>query len=383
MDVVVGVIIGLIILSILVALHELGHALAALKSGVVVQEFAIGFPPRAWAKKLKNGVVFSLNWLPLGGFVRFKGEYDSASDKGDYGAASYLQKTGILLAGVAMNWAVAALLLTVLTLVGLPKILPNQFFVQSDTTVTTSPVEVTDTVGDSPAEVAGLKAGDKILSFAGEEVSSTEQLIESAKKHQGETVQVTYERDGQQDSLTVTLNTDEAAEGKRYLGAHLGQRPDILRAGWSAPITGVVTTAQLSWETLIGVKNLAIDTAKGVAMRLSPNEDTRQQGKENLGQASQSVAGPIGILGVIFPAAAQGGVVNLMFLTAIISLTLAVMNILPIPALDGGRWVTMTIFRLIQKPLTKEREEMIQGVGFMALITLIIVITLTDIGKLF
>src|SRR5690606_24648602 len=148
-------------------------------------------------------------------------------------------------------------------------------------------------------------------------------------------------------------------------------------------ITGVVTTAQLSWETLIGVKNLAIDTAKGVAMRLSPNEDTRQQGKENLGQASQSVAGPIGILGVIFPAAAQGGVVNLMFLTAIISLTLAVMNILPIPALDGGRWVTMTIFRLIQKPLTKEREEMIQGVGFMALITLIIVITLTDIGKLF
>src|SRR5690606_26174746 len=122
MDVVVGVIIGLIILSILVALHELGHALAALKSGVVVQEFAIGFPPRAWAKKLKNGVVFSLNWLPLGGFVRFRGVYDSASDKGDYGAASYLQKTGILVAGVAMNWAVAALLLTVLTLVGLPKI---------------------------------------------------------------------------------------------------------------------------------------------------------------------------------------------------------------------------------------------------------------------
>src|SRR5690606_33845213 len=131
-----------------------------------------------------------------------------------------------------------------------------------------------------------------------------------------------------------------------------------------------------------GGTSLAMDTANGVAMRLSPNEDTRQQGKENLGQASQSVAGPIGILGVIFPAAAQAGGVNLLFLTAIISLTLAVMNILPIPALDGGRWATMAVFRLLKKPLTKEREETIQGTGFMILLGLIIVITLTDIGKL-
>lgn len=383
MEILLGVVIGLIILSILVALHELGHAIAALRSGVVVEEFGIGFPPRAWGKKLKNGILFTLNWLPLGGFVRFQGEYDSADKKGDYGAASYLQKTVILLAGVAANWIVAALLLTVLAWVGLPKILPNQFFVQSDTTIVQQPVEIVEVMSDSPAEEAGLQAGDKILSLAGEEIASASQLSERAEGHQGEEVELLYERGDSQRTIDVQLRSDEAAEEEGYLGTRLGQRPELIKAGWSAPITGVVTTAQLSWETLVGVKDLAVNAAKGAVMRVSPSEEAREQGKEDLAEASASVAGPVGILGVIFPAAAQGGLLNLLFLTAIISLTLAVMNILPIPALDGGRWTIMTIFRLLGKPLTKEREETIQGIGFMILITLIIIITFTDIGKLF
>jgi regulator of sigma E protease len=95
------------------------------------------------------------------------------------------------------------------------------------------------------------------------------------------------------------------------------------------------------------------------------------------------VAGPIGILGTIFPAAEQAGLTQLIFLTAIVSLTLAVMNALPIPALDGGRWFTMALFRLLKKPLTKEIEEKIQTVGFMVLMGLIIVVTVADVGKLF
>jgi len=376
-----GIIVGLVILVILVAIHEFGHAFAAVKSGVVVDEFGIGFPPRAWSKKLKNGVLFTLNWLPLGGFVKLQGEYDSANKKGDYGAASFLQKTQILLAGVLVNWVVAALLLTVLAWVGLPKVLPNQFFVQSDTAVETSAVEAAQVTSGSPAEKAGLKQGDKILSLAGIEITSSEQLSEQTKAHAGKNVEIAYERNGSRQTATVQLNAaDNADQG--YLGVAPGQR-EFIRAGWSAPVTGVVTTAQFSWLTLVGIKDLAVNTTTGIVQRVSPNAEKREQAKEDLGKAANSVAGPIGILAVIFPAAAQAGLTNLIFLTAIISLTLAVMNILPIPALDGGRWATMTFFRLLKKPLTKEREESIQGTGFLVLIVLIIIITFTDIGKLF
>src|ERR671932_429125 len=136
MELLFGIILGLLILVLLVVVHELGHAIAARRNGVVVEEFGIGFPPRAWAKKLRNGVHFSLNWLPLGGFVKLQGEHDAADKKGDYGAATYWQKTKILLAGVVINWLVAAGILTVLAWVGLPKILPNQFSIPGDTTIT-------------------------------------------------------------------------------------------------------------------------------------------------------------------------------------------------------------------------------------------------------
>ena len=119
MELFLGIIIGLIVLVILIVLHELGHALVAMRNGVVVEEFGIGFPPRAWKKRLKNGVLFTLNWLPLGGFVRLKGEYDSATGEGTHGGASFWVKTKILVAGVVVNWVTAVLLFTILLLVGM------------------------------------------------------------------------------------------------------------------------------------------------------------------------------------------------------------------------------------------------------------------------
>ena len=384
MELFIGVLVGLIILVFLIVVHELGHAIVAVKSGVVLEEFAIGFPPRAWAKKLKNGTLFSVNWLPLGGFVKFQGEYDSADQKGDYGAASFLQKTAILLAGVAVNWVVAAILLTALAWTsGIPNILPGQFYVASDSNVTTYPVAAVAIVEGSPAEKAGLKAGDEILSIAGKTVDTPGQLSEQTKAHQGKEVEIIYRRGGKELSTMVQLSSDATAAGKGYLGVSMGQRTSLIKAGWSAPVTGVVTTAQLSAATLGGVKDLAVNTAKGVAMKFSSDDKARQEADHDLGSAASSVAGPIGILGVIFPAATQGGPAQVVFLTAIISLTLAVMNVLPIPALDGGRWFTMVIFRVLKKPLTKEREEKIQGTGMLLLIGLIIVITAVDIGKLF
>lgn len=379
MELVFGIILGLLILVFLVVVHELGHAIVARRNGVVVEEFGIGFPPKAWGKKLKNGVLFTLNWLPLGGFVKLQGEHDAARKKGDYGAASFWAKTKILLAGVGINWLVAAGLLTILAWTGLPKILPDQFMISSDTTITKKPVEIAALVPEYPAEKAGLQVGDTIVRFAGEEVPNAERLIELTNEYKGQKIDVIYTRGGVESSKEVTLRDDETGS---VFGAGLGQR-EQLQASWSAPIVGVATTAQFTWVTLQGLGDLVVNIFTGIFFQLSPDQATREQASKDLSTAGQSVAGPIGILGVIFPAAEQAGLTQVVFLTAIISLTLAVMNVLPIPALDGGRWFVMALFRALKKPLTKEREEKIQGTGFMVLMVLVVIVTVADVSKLF
>ncbi len=376
---ILGIIIGIIVLVLLVSVHELGHAIAARRNGVVVEEFGIGFPPRAWGKKLKNGTLFSLNWLPLGGFVKLQGENDDASNKGDYGAATFWQKTKILLAGVVVNWLVAILLLTVLAWTsGVPKIVPDQFSVPSDTTLTTTPVQIGSLVEGYPAEKAGLQSGDKITSFAGESIQSTQELIEVSKSHRGETVGVVYERDGQEKTADVALRDASSS----VFGATLAQQESI-KATWSAPLVGTVTTAQFTWVTLQGLGDLVYNFFGGLIGQLNPSEEGRAKATEQLDTAGASVAGPLGILAVIFPAASEAGLQQVVFLAAIISLTLAVMNTLPIPALDGGRWFVTALFRVLKKPLTKDREERIHGTGFMALMLLVIVITVADVLKFF
>ncbi|MNH50426.1 Regulator of sigma-W protease RasP [compost metagenome] len=381
MELLLGIIVGLIVLVLLVVVHELGHAIVARRNGVVVEEFGIGFPPRAWAKKLKNGILLTLNWLPLGGFVKLQGEHDSADQKGDYGAATFWQKTKILLAGVVINWIVAAVVLTLLALTGLPKILPNQFSIANDTTILKQPIELAMVGHDSPADKAGLKVGDQILRFAGESVPTAESLNEKTALNKGKEVEIVYSRKGVEQTAKVALRPDND-DKKGYLGVSSGQREQI-KASWSAPIVGVVTTGQFTLVTLQGLGDLIVNLGKGLALQFSPDSSTRDEAGRSLEAAGNSVAGPVGILGTIFPQAQQAGPTQLLFLTAIISLTLAVMNILPIPALDGGRWFTMAIFRLLKKPLTKEREERIQTAGFLVLMLLIIVVTFRDVTKLF
>lgn len=379
MELIFGIIVGVLILVFLVTVHELGHAIVARRNGVVVEEFGIGFPPRAWAKKLKNGILFTLNWLPLGGFVKLQGEHDAANKKGDYGAATFWQKTRILLAGVLINWFVAALLLTALAWTGLPKILPNQFSVANDTTIVKKPIELNLVTSDSPADKAGLKVGDQIVRFAGSSVASSEDLSAATAANKGKTVEIIYARGGVERTTEVTLRTD-STEG--YLGVSSGQR-ELIQASWSAPIVGVATTAQFTYVTLQSLGTLLVDFTKGVVLQFSLDSSTREDAGKSLEKAGDSVAGPIGILGTIFPAAERAGLTQLTFLTAIVSLTLAVMNALPIPALDGGRWFTMALFRLLKKPLTKEIEEKIQTAGFLVLMGLIIIVTIADVGKLF
>lgn len=382
MEIFLGILLGLFVLVVLVVLHELGHAIVARRNGVVVEEFGIGFPPSAWRKKLKNGILLSINWLPLGGFVKLYGEHDSATGKGTYGGSSFWVKTKILLAGVAINWLTAAFLFAVISLWGLPKILPDQVVLPFDNQTNYSELTVRAVVGGSPAEEAGLRSGDKITRVNSKEITKASELSDTTKELAGEKVSVAYQRGGEAKSVTVDLRSHEEAPGGGYLGV-VPSQIETIRATWSAPILGLATAGQLSYEVIVGVGDILVKLVSGFFGQFAVDEAARESAKGNLAAVGESVAGPVGILGVIFPSVLDAGITQILLLAAIISLTLAVMNILPIPALDGGRWLTMTVFRVIKKPLTKEREEKIQATGFLMLMVLMILVTWSDVGKLF
>lgn len=363
-------IIGLVLFVGLVVLHEFGHAIAARRNKVDVEEFGIGFPPRAWSRKLKNGTLFSLNWLPLGGFVRLKGEHDAATGPGTYGGASLWVKTKILLAGVLVNWLTAVLIFTILALIGLPKVLPNQFTVAGDTQVSKGDVKIGLITKDSPAEKSGLRVGDTIVSFAGQPVDDAEELVERTAAEAGNTVALQVQREEvvegvvyfHKEDITVTLNKDPGQVG--YLGV-VPQQEVTNRATWSAPIVGVGVTVQFTVETLHGL-------GKTIAKMF----------QAKFAEAGAQVAGPVGIFSILLSSSAAG-VVPILFLIGVLSLTLAVMNVLPIPALDGGRLFVTLVFRLFGAKLTKKREETIQATGFAILLVIVVLVTIADVGRLF
>lgn len=383
---ILSVVIGLLILVALVAMHEFGHGVVARRNGVRVKEFGIGFPPRAkaWTVKssvLGKNVLYSLNWLPLGGFVQLQGENDAAKKKGDFGAASFWAKTKILLAGVFVNWVTAAVLLMVVAWMGLPKMIEGQFMLSSDTIVTTAPAMVSTVSTGLPADKAGLKKGDELVSVAGVSIDDVTKLTTLTKENQGKTIQIVYRRDGVEKTAEVTLRSNND-DKKGYLGLS-GDQKTTYRATWSAPIVGVVLTGQFTAYTFQSLGTTFVNFVTGLVQKLSLSSAVREEGSEKLAEVNQNVGGPIAILGMLFPAARADGIGSLLLVTALISLTLAVMNVLPIPALDGGRWfVTFLYHKILRKPLTKETEEKIHGTGFMLLMGLFVLIVIADIMKL-
>lgn len=374
----VGVIIGILVLIFLVVIHELGHAFAAKRNGVEVKEFAVGFPPTIYKKKVKNSpigkdVIFKINLLPLGGYVRLKGEYDSSKVKGGYGRASYWVKTKILVAGVLVNWVFAAIVFAALSLHGLPKLFDNQFSVPSDTQVVQvgeSRVLVVDTVPGSIARESGLLAGDQIVEVDGRAVESADQVVTSISGRKSE-LEVGLIRDGER----VEVAIPRVSGGESTIGVQIGQTEasDVIRSTWSAPIVGVGFAGQLTVETLKGLYQMIADFLVGL---FSKSDSEASSG------SAQGVVGPVGILGEIFPSASRAGLSTLAFLTGVISLSLAIMNLLPIPGLDGGRWLTMSLFRVSGRALTREREEVIQGVGVLMILGLVVAVTIADIGRM-
>ena len=389
MMLILGIFIGLLVLTALVALHELGHAYAAIKNGVKVDEFGLGFPPTAYKFKKKTdrilprGTMIAINWLPIGGYVKLKGEHDLDDKKGDYGAASFWGKTQILFAGVAVNWLVAAVLFTILAWIGLPKTLDDQFYIASDTRITGGETTVVSVSEGMPAAKSGLRVGDKIIRVDGQETVTPTEIGKIAESKLGDDLVIEVRRNGEDKDIIVRVRENND-DGKGFIGLASQREGEKIYTTWSAPIVGVGTTVQFTGATFNGLGNLVVNFFSGIANRLSFSESTRQIGAEKMSQAGEGVAGPISIIGVIFPQAAQSGATTVLFLAALISLTLATMNSLPIPALDGGRWLTMFIFRkLLKKPLSIVVEENINAVGFLFLMGLSLLVVILDVVKLF
>lgn len=372
---VVLLVLGLILFVGLVVVHEFGHFMAARRNGVDVEEFGIGFPPRAWSKKTKDGFVFSLNWLPIGGFVKLKGESDAATEKGTLGAASTWAKSKIMLAGVTMNLVVAFLLLTILGWAGMPQLIDNQFTVKSDTKVIRSEVLAGYVEPDSPAAKAGIKTRDHLLTVSTNGKTQTlkdaKQLPEVTAGLAGQKIAVAYERNGQIHMAAVQLRDQKAVEASKKTDkpkGYLGISPTeykMTRSTWSAPLTALGLLWQFTAATFQGLGTAIAAVFQG-------------QGSK----AAEQVSGPVGIVFVL----KDGSLLGLQFILmiiAIISLTLAIMNVLPIPALDGGRLYMMLLSRLFGKRLTQAMEERIVGASFIFLLFLIVLITVIDVKRFF
>lgn len=407
MNIVFGIIIGLLILMLLVIAHEFGHFIMARRNGVKVNEFGIGFPPRAIAwikkevevngeKKLKwvkipktewnkpqENLVFSINWLPIGGFCQMDGESAADKRKGTFGAANFWAKTKILFGGVVMNWLVAFLILTILAWTGMPQFIDHQFYLGQDAKVldVTRSVVVEKVLDDSPAAKAGFEKDDEIIKVGDQKVDSPTTITNFGKEHAGQEVKYTVLRNDEEKEITVKLNDANADYVLGVQMASYGQQ--LIRSTWSAPIVGAGLTVQLTGETFRGLGRLIWNLVSGVARQFSFDDQVREEGRTDIGAAGDSVSGPVGIVGVIFPAFAESGATNLAFLAALISVSLACMNILPIPALDGGRWLLIAIYKARGKELSKATEEKIVSRAFMVLLVLIMLITMLDIFKLF
>jgi len=374
-------IIALILFIGLVVVHELGHFIVAKRNGVKSIEFGLGFPPRAWHKKLKSGLDFSINWLPLGGFVRLKGEHDTDTSANSFGAASVWVKTKILLAGVVMNVVAAFAILTILGWFGMPNLLPSQFSVNSNAKVIRNDVLmlVTSVTPNSPAQHAGLKPDDNIEKIGPvngnlKTLNSSSNLPNITKSLAGDRVNLVYQRGNRVYEAQTTLLTNAVVaqsqntkNPKGILGVGINSPTPITytltRYTWAAPIVAVGLIKQITVLTFKGLGTVLVSLLHG-----------------NASKAGNQVTGPVGIFYILKNGSTLGYQFILIFL-GVISLTLAIINVLPIPALDGGRLFMILITHLVRHPLKKRTEEIINGASFALLLLLIVIITINDIKK--
>jgi regulator of sigma E protease len=372
-------VLGLALIIGLIVVHEFGHFIVARRNGVEIEEFGIFFPPRLYSHKTKAGWVFSINALPLGGFVKLKGEHDSDTEPGTLGAAKLAAKTKILLAGVTMNLIVALILFALLAVIGMPQLVNNQFTVKSNTKVLSQKVVINDVVSGSPAAKAGLRDGDELTSIGlanskqAAAITEATALPNVTKRFAGKTVLIQYVRAGTSKQVYVHLLKPSA-------GYELGvatQQLNLRRSTWSAPLVSLGLGAQLIWVTIVGLGHAIAGLGSLIAGAVTHNTAARQNGQT---AATANLTGPVGIFAILRTSSALG-YQFVLFIVAYISLVLAFMNVLPIPVVDGGKLYIALIMRALKRPLTAKREEAINLASVIVLLCLFVLITIADVKR--
>lgn len=383
-------IIGIILFVSLIVVHEYGHFVVAKRNGVEPEEFAIFFGPTVYKRVTKSGYLFRINTIPLGGYVKLKGEHDSDTEPGSYGAASLWVKTKIMLAGIFNNFVLGVLLFAILALIGLPNIIPNQFTIKSNQKTTqhaTTYVEVGQVMKNSPASKAGLKVGDDInyIGVNGDmmKISTVDSLQTTTEKFAGQKVTIDYTRNNKKEVTTTTLNTKaevQSSKQKVYLGVAIGAYNSgvtLNRYTWAAPLVALGLTKQVLVLSYHGLGEVVKGLGGIVAGATTRNSAARKNAQTS---ASNQVVSPVGLV-IILKDGSAIGFQFMLFIIALISITLAIMNILPIPGLDGGRlWFTLGS-RAIKRPMSAGTEEMINAVGIICLLVLVGFAVYVDIKR--
>lgn len=372
-----GIIVFLLVLTVLVVIHELGHFFMAWRFGVHIEEFGVGFPPKVLTLFKWRGVPFTLNAFPIGGFVRMEGENgEERTDKtsnikiqnskhATRHAPFYIkpawQRLLIVIAGPAVNFVFGILAFTVIFLnVGIPTALPNPLI---------------STVRDnSPAMLAGLRINDEILSVKdevgqSEAIETSEEFSEFVRAHLGQKIVMTIEREGSTQEIVVQVRKEgDIPQGEGAIGIAM-EGEKLMRYPWyqmpgRAAVVGVSQSLDFGKLILGSLRNMTADLF-------------------TKGTVPSDVAGPVGIAYEV----QRGNLISygplaVLNFAAMLSVNLAIMNILPIPALDGGRAFFILIERLFERKLRAKLENHINTVGFVLLLVLIGLITIKDVIKI-
>jgi regulator of sigma E protease len=347
----------IIILAVLVLVHELGHFLTARFFGIEVEEFGFGFPPKFWSIK-KGKTVYSLNWIPLGGFVRIKGEdKPHLNDPGSFGHKPAHIRALVIGAGVFMNLLLSSLLFTIGYSIGLPQLAED---LPSYARTKDVRVQIIETVKGFPAETAGLRPGDVIMTLDGQSFATVGEIQSYVAGRAGTPVRTEIRR-GKEILAKEIVPAVSEQSGKPILGVALVETAIVSYPIHIAAWKGVSATGYYVKEIVSSfgdlIKNLVTQKKSDVEF-----------------------SGPVGIA-VLTGRVAKLGFVYLLQFAALLSVNLAVINILPIPALDGGRLLFIIIEKFRGHAVRPKIEAAVHKIAFLLLLGLVLLVTIKDIER--
>lgn len=371
------ILIFIITILILVVIHEFGHYFAAKKFNIKVLEFGFGLPPRVWGKKIGE-TLWSLNWLPFGGFVRLLGEdetnKDVLKDKRSFASQSVLKRITVVVAGVAMNLLLAWVLFYFVIWaqnfhVQLPLLSPYKFAGVNQTNE--SVIMVGKIAPGSPAESSGMKSNERIFAFEGQKISNMDYLVQQIKTNAGKEVTLTLsDVQGKEKREVKVVPRENPPPNEGALGISLGSF-DFANLDYSSATHKLFAGPIHSYNVAAYSYTILSDT---ISYSLA---------KKDLTPVSDSVAGPIGITNIVKQILSiKNPLVPYMDFVAALSLNLAVVNILPFPGLDGGRLLFLVIEAITGKKVHETVEKYVHTIGLAILLSLIILVTVSDIRKL-